>query len=453
MPSTQNPMVLITPLKPALIRGVAQKLSVLVRIQAPDPDPAQQKVRRPYHLALVIDRSGSMSGVPLYEAVRCARHIIDRLDATDIASLVAFDNEVATLAPAAPVGDRSALYVALARINAGGSTDLHGGWQAGAATLLAGAATSALAPVILLSDGNANVGATTDTGAIAALCAEAAAKGVTTSTYGLGRGFNEELMVEMARKGSGNAYYGATAADLFEPFAEEFDLISSLYARHVRLSLTAPPGVTITLRNDYPVEEREGFPAIRLPDIPFGAEAWVLLDLEVAVGLALESGNQLLQAGVTATTPEGLPIAFADATLALPAMMPPAWEVLLPDPLVLARQAEIEAGKLLEAARQAAVHGDWDVIRKMIAEARLRFADHPWVIEVLESMSELAVSMDSSRFRKEAMYSSRKMTSRLSSKAEALGSLAAEAAEPSFLRRRSAQGKAQFAQRPNDKKT
>ena len=65
MTNTNNPTVLITPLKPALIQGLAQKLPVLVRIQAPDLDPTQQKVRRPYHLSLVIDRSGSMSGEPL----------------------------------------------------------------------------------------------------------------------------------------------------------------------------------------------------------------------------------------------------------------------------------------------------------------------------------------------------------------------------------------------------
>ena len=72
MTHTNHPTVLITPLKPALLQGLAQKLPVLVRIQAPHADPAQQKVRRPYHLSLVIDRSGSMSGAPLAEAVRCA---------------------------------------------------------------------------------------------------------------------------------------------------------------------------------------------------------------------------------------------------------------------------------------------------------------------------------------------------------------------------------------------
>lgn len=34
-------------------------------------------------------------------------------------------------------------------------------------------------------------------------------------TYGLGRDFNEDLMVEMGRRGAGNHYYGDTAADLF----------------------------------------------------------------------------------------------------------------------------------------------------------------------------------------------------------------------------------------------
>ena len=42
-------------------------------------------------------------------------------------------------------------------------------------------------------------------------------------------------------------------------------------------------------------------------------------------------------------------------------------------------------------------------------------------------MANLAKSMDAGCFRKEAMYACRKMGGRLSSKAEALSSLAAEA--------------------------
>jgi len=64
----------------------------------------------------------------------------------------------------------------------------------------------AQARVLLLSDGNANAGASRDPGEIAAQRAAAAARRVTTSTYGLGRAFNEELMVAMARSGLGNHY-------------------------------------------------------------------------------------------------------------------------------------------------------------------------------------------------------------------------------------------------------
>ena len=202
-----------------------------------------------------------------------------------------------------------------------------------------------------------------------------AERGVTTSTYGLGRDFNEELMVEMAKRGGGNHYYGDTAADLFEPFAEEFDFISALCARHVRLSLVAAPGVTVRLLNDYPVDGDAGIPVIRLPDIAFGAEAWALVELEIPAGLAVEGAGQLLQAAVTASTPEGEPLAFADATLTLPAMSASAWETVLNDPLVVARQAELAAAKLLEQARAAAEHGDWATVERLLAEARQRFAD------------------------------------------------------------------------------
>jgi Ca-activated chloride channel family protein len=439
-----EPQVLITPLKPALIQGVAQKLPVLIRVQAPDPDPTRKVERKPYHLSLVIDRSGSMSGEPLIEAVRCAKYIVDQLAPTDIASVVAFDNNVRTLAETATVGDRKYLHRALSQIRPGGNTNLHGGWKAGMDSLLAKSSEAALARVILLSDGNANEGETTETDVIASFCADAATKGVTTSTYGLGRDFNEQLMVEMGKRGAGNHYYGDTAADLFEPFAEEFDLIANLYARHIRLSIAASEGVKITLINDYPVEERNGFPLIRLPDIPWGAEAWALVELEIPAGLALESGNQILQAAVSASTVDGAPISFQDAALALKALSPQVWEALLDDPLVRSRLTELEAGKFLDQARAAAEYGDWDAIQKMIAEAQKRFADHPWVMEVLSEMADLAKAMDGARFRKEALYSSGKMSRRLSAKEEMLANLASESSSASYLRRKKAQGKSQF---------
>ena len=444
MTTTTEPQVLITPLKPAIIKGMAQKLPVLIRVQAPDADPAKRVERKPYHLSLVIDRSGSMSGEPLIEAVRCAKYIVDQLEPTDLVSLVTFDNSVTTIAGTAPVGDRRHLHRALERIRSGGTTNLHGGWKEGMESLMPGAAGAALARVILLSDGNANEGETTVAEVIANCCADAAAKGVSTSTYGLGCHFNEELMVEMGKRGLGNHYYGETAADLFEPFAEEFDLISNLYAREVRLTFAAPKDIKVTLMNDYAIEYRKSFPWARLPDLPWGAEAWALFELEIPHDLALASANLSLKAGVIGTSIDGVPLAFQDATLEFEAVSVHAWEALLENPLVQSRLTEVAAGKFLKLARSAAAQGDWEDIQKMIAEAQTRFADHPWVMEVLKEMADLAKVEDFARFQKEALYSSGKMSRRLSAKNEVLYDLCADGASASYLRRKKAQGKAQF---------
>jgi len=80
---------------------------------------------------------------------------------------------------------------------------------------------------------------------IARHCAELAAADVSTSTYGLGENFNEDLMAEMAKSGQGQAHYGRTAEDLIDPFQQEFDLLSALIARKLRLGLSPEPGVTV----------------------------------------------------------------------------------------------------------------------------------------------------------------------------------------------------------------
>ena len=69
--------------------------------------------RAPLHLALVLDRSGSMSGEPLAEAKRCARNMIDGLGAGDRAAIFAFDDVVAQFAPLTPASEKLVLAAAL----------------------------------------------------------------------------------------------------------------------------------------------------------------------------------------------------------------------------------------------------------------------------------------------------------------------------------------------------
>jgi Ca-activated chloride channel family protein len=73
-----QPTILFLP-RTAAISAQGGVLDVLVRVQAPD-QPAQTKATvPPKRLALVVDRSGSMDGQPLTEALRCVTHIADCL--------------------------------------------------------------------------------------------------------------------------------------------------------------------------------------------------------------------------------------------------------------------------------------------------------------------------------------------------------------------------------------
>ena len=431
--------VLVTARRAGLRAGQDNTVNVLVRIQAPAAPAGHAAERPPQALALVIDRSGSMQGRPLDEARRCAEYVVSQLRPTDAVSLVQFDNRVQRLWPAAPVGDGAPLRAALAGIAAGGSTDLHGGWQEGAQTL-SEVGGSGLKRVVLLSDGQANCGET-DAGVIAAECAALAARGIGTSTYGLGRGFNEELMVAMARSGGGNHYYGDTAEDLMEPFQQELDLLDNLCLRELTLSVSAADGVLVEMVNQFPIIG-DGW---RLPDLAWGAEAWAVLRLKVGELVLPATGKPftLLRVAVSGRSLSGEPVQLERIGLTLPVLSGSAFDDLEGDEGVARRLTELAAAQALSDMRIAAAAGDWDKVDRLLQEATRQFAGNEWVAAVLASMTQIAEGRSRERLMKEAMYSSGKLRGRLVAADEPDAYFASQefVSVPSYLRRKPSQGK------------
>ena len=433
------PILSLTPLRTALPQTTHDvETHVLLRVTVPEADAAPQK-RLPLHLSLVLDRSGSMSGPPLEQAKRCAQFIVSGLRPTDRCSVVAYDHQATVLAPAQPVGDRQALQQAIQSIYCGGSTDLHAGWLAGATTLAPHTSPQALSRVILLSDGCANHGLT-DEAAIARQCAQLAEAGVSTSTYGLGQGFNESLMHAMARAGQGKAYYGETADDLMGPFTEELSLLDALAGRQVQLTLNPAAGVQLQVLNHYEATSPRSW---RLPDLARGADTWALLRVRVSAKTKAEA---LFTAQLNYVDAQGERVHLEPLSLSLPRVSEALFAALPADDAVTARTAELGVAEVAQQTRLAIAQEDWPLADRLLQQLREQVAGYPWLSDVVAELQARASQRDHQLFMKEAMYSASMLHSRpVMSRNESYAAdyMVAESTAPAFLRRKAAQGKSQ----------
>ena len=435
-------MTEITPLLHSRLAGIPAEgpfeVDLLVRVQAPDAPEIQSTPRMPLHLAIVLDRSGSMSGGPLREACRCAAAILDRMGPQDRLALVAYDDRVKLLRPCTPLHDKEETRQRLARLQTGGCTDLHQGWAAGVAELNKVHQLGVISRVLLLSDGQANAGIT-DPDELAKYCVEAQLAGVSTSTYGLGRDFGENLMTGMAKHGQGRSYFGESAEDLMDPFMEEFDLLSNLVARRLTVSLKTLPGVRVIQRNGY-LPSGEG--AWSLPDLPYAGEAWALFRLEGQASdltaWAVDGTLALAQVEIQWQDPDGKPLALPSMPVRLPLLPSTAYSALPEDELVARRLGEIRTAEFQEQAHRAAMEGDWARVQVLLDELKAISGDNSWSRSMVEELESLMEEGKRDVFTKELRFSSSMGSTRISAKDESDDFMMPTS---SYLRRKPRQGK------------
>lgn len=384
-------------------------LDLIVRIQACDaPAQFQAATQPPKHLALVVDRSGSMAGRPLAEALHCVEHIAARLTPQDQLAVLTYDHQVSTVQPLAPV-NLPALKAALTMVTEGGSTDLFSGWRMGALAL-ADAPANAISRVVLLSDGCANVGLTEPEDILPHVgrCAD---QGIATTTVGLGSRFNEDLMIAMARTGRGQQYYGQRATDLYDNFDEELQLLQALCLRNLTLELVPAEGVVL---QPLGLVDQLANGRFQLPDLPWGAQAWLAVRLHYTPGTP-DTHRALLAATLNATALDGTPVAQHTPPFQLPTVAPQAWAQLPADASVATRLDEAHFAHDSQQLAQLLSQGHTAQAQTHLAQMQQRYGHHPWLAAKLARLAELA-QQDRDFYRKEAQFSSRRTGQRLSAR-------------------------------------
>jgi len=431
----------IIPRHQGLLAGQKNKVEFMVRISAPE-EAAKTFKRKPLNLAIVIDRSGSMASGKLEEAVRCAEHMVNGLDAMDRVAIVSYDDSVEVEVPSTQASNKAMILAGLHRLYPRGMTNLHGGWLAGVEQVSAYSEGDYLSRVLLLSDGQANEGLT-NVHQIAEQCRSFVEANVTTSTYGVGLHFNEHLMSEMARAGAGNAYYGQTADDLIDPFSEEFDLLRALVANNVSVQVDGIGDINFELLNDYP---SSGLLSHRFPNVASQGDVWGVFRATVPQQLCGKGEGELCQIFkkiiVNYVDNEGVDHTINSDALALPSLPPSAWNQIVADETVEDRLAELEASRIQREASVAARRGDWNRVDALLQEAKLLAENNVWIRESLKVLEGYARRREMEMFSKESNYTSLKMSRRMVSRQESRSVMDDKFLDmPAFLIRKGEQGK------------
>lgn len=251
---------------------------LILTIETPDALPSRERAqsksgREALHFAAVLDVSGSMRGPKIEAAKRAVQDAVARLQEGDVFSLAVFATSVRALLQAERVDAALPGRVRglLQELDAGGQTALCGGLEMGIAS--ATEARQATNLVLLLSDGQANVGET-DVEAVGRRALAARGEGITVSTLGVGHDYNEALMAEIAIDGGGRFYHLADATQIAAYLTGELGEMTSLAARGVMVTFELPAGTGLQpLSAAYPVQGH----AVTIGDVPLSTSLEVAL--------------------------------------------------------------------------------------------------------------------------------------------------------------------------------
>src|SRR5205085_9133789 len=133
-----------------VLSGSPREVVVKIDLSAIGHKPKAR--RTPLNLAVVLDRSGSMTGAKIEKARQAAMGLVDQLAPGDIFAFLTYSDGVETVFPAQEVEDKEALKRRIARVQPGGSTALYAGVKSGADQIMKHLSSRQINRVILLSD-------------------------------------------------------------------------------------------------------------------------------------------------------------------------------------------------------------------------------------------------------------------------------------------------------------
>ncbi|HSD89217.1 MAG TPA: von Willebrand factor type A domain-containing protein [Kofleriaceae bacterium] len=203
--------------------------------------------RKPAHLVFLVDVSGSMSGEDRLGLAKKALAILTRgLTENDTVSLVTYAGDTRIVLK--PTNDQKKILDAIDSLQSAGSTGMASGIDLAYQEAMVNMKPGTISRVIVLTDGDANVGPHTHEDLLKIISGRAK-EGVTLSTIGFGMGnYKDELMEQLADKGNGNNFYIDSLDAAKRVFQQDLTANLEVVAKDVKLQVDFDPAMVARYR-------------------------------------------------------------------------------------------------------------------------------------------------------------------------------------------------------------
>jgi len=205
--------------------------------------------RKPVHLTFLVDVSGSMGSPDKLGMVKTSlKTLVEHLHPRDTVALATYAGHTAVVLEHTSARERGRIVRAIEGLDAGGGTAMASGMQAAYGLAFEAKRPGEESRVIVLSDGDANIGATSRAGILSRVRGYVD-EGVTLSAIGFGMGnYKDSAMEQLANEGNGNYFYIDHTEEAYKVFGKQVDGTLTVIAKDVKIQVEFDPEAVKTYR-------------------------------------------------------------------------------------------------------------------------------------------------------------------------------------------------------------
>jgi Ca-activated chloride channel family protein len=280
-------------------RGSSASTFLLATLTGMGGSASDRPKAPPVHLALAVDRSGSMAGPKMANAIAAAVGAVDRMHEGDRVTVVAFDDTARLIVPPTTVdpATRPSIESAIRGMHAGGDTCISCALDRASEALDSSPGPrDEVRRILLISDGEPTTGVRDAVG-LRTVAARARDRGFTVSTIGVDLAFDEKVMAAIAQESNGRHWFVPDASALGQVFDQELGSLETAVATNAELTIEPAAGVVVddvldrSFRREGgrivvplgafdPLEEKTVLLSVRLPTGTTGTEPVAKLSVD-----------------------------------------------------------------------------------------------------------------------------------------------------------------------------